>query len=46
MVRYNDTSINRSTFVTLGQRVTMTFEAEDPSASENLAVSENLRVRT
>ena len=44
MVRYSDTSIKRSTFAMLGQRATMTFEVEDPSVSENLAVSENLRV--
>jgi hypothetical protein len=44
MVRYSDTSIERSTFAMLGQRVTMTFEVKDPSVSENLAVSENLRV--
>ena len=46
MVRYSDTSIERSTFAMLGQRVTMTFEVKDPSVSENLAVSENLRVQT
>jgi hypothetical protein len=28
----------------LRQRATMTFEVEDPSVSENLAVSENLKV--
>jgi hypothetical protein len=28
----------------LRQRATMTFEVEDPSVSENVAVSENVRV--
>jgi hypothetical protein len=45
MARYSDTSINRGAFVIIGQRVTMTFEAEDPSVSENLAVSETRRSR-
>jgi len=44
MVRYSDTSVKRSTFAMLRQRATMTFEVDDPSVSENLAVSENLRV--
>jgi len=42
MVRYSDTSIKRSTFAMLRQRVTMTFEVKDPSVSENLAVAGEL----
>jgi hypothetical protein len=44
MVRYSDTSTKRSTFAMLRQRVIMTFDVKDASVSENLAVSENLRV--
>ena len=43
MVHYSDTSIKRSNFAIFSQRVTLTFEVKDPSVSENLAVSENLR---
>ena len=46
MVRYSDTSIKRSTFAMLRQRATMTFDVEDPGVSENLTISENLRVQT
>ena len=46
MVRYSDTSIKRSTFAMLRQRATMTLEVEDPGVSENLTISENLRVQT
>jgi len=38
MERYSDTSIKRSTFAKLRQRVTMTYEVKDPSVSENLRV--------
>jgi len=36
MVHYSDTSIKRSTFAILRQRLTLTFEVKDPSVSEKL----------